>query len=446
MIGWVLFIFRRNKQFIATYAQNDIKGEASWSDQGDVFSTSIKLKTSFARDDDIEEFKGMSSSWHHRNRTASSGDVKSNVILGNEHIDAPTYEQNWGDEPTLRGDDNNQIAQGPSNGISNATNIAEDLDRSQLKHVNQQHNSLDLPDLNEDDVKNRIIPVNQTFIEHLKSLQSFPKKVHVFFPDKNYWKAEPVLPFVQHSIMALKSLNPDWNVTVYDDNDVDNIIRKAAKENVISQEECNILVGGKDGVAHIVERSDIARLILMYMEGGLYIDADRLISKELSSVIHPNTKLCLPTHNDVNFAQDLMGTSPGNKLFLSMIRKASNRRMKGGRNKGPLERRQGWIDGGSLFDMGPPLYNIEILKIVFVGLTESDYHDNRSSSEHLFTLLRESLMQLRDGLIVTGKEVDCSHGLLVDDSIGSCLDRSELYAKYHMTPWAEEVNARWKDD
>mmetsp|Transcript_24722 Transcript_24722/g.49279 ORF Transcript_24722/g.49279 Transcript_24722/m.49279 type:complete len:479 (+) Transcript_24722:37-1473(+) len=446
MTGWVMFIFRRNKQFLAPYKPNDVKGKVSLSDLGNVFANSIKHRTSFARDDNVEEFEGMSPSWRHRNGTASNGDGNSNAILGNENINAPTHEQNWGEKFALNGNKNDQIEKGPSDGSSKSTILTEDLELSQLKNVNQQHYSLDLPDLNEDDARNHVIPVNQTFIEHLKSLQPFPKKVHLFFPDKNYWKDEPVLPFVQHSILALKSLNPDWNVTVYDDNDVDNIIRKAAKENIISQEECNILVGGKDGVAHIVERSDIARLILMYMEGGLYIDADRLISKELSSVIHPNTKLCLPTHNDVNFAQDLMGTSPGNKLFLSMIRKASNRRMKGGRNKGPLERRKGWIDGGSLFDMGPPLYNIEILEMVFVGLTESDYHDHRSGSEHLFKLLRESLMRLRDGLIVTGKEVDCSHGLLVDDMIGSCLDRSELYAKYHMTPWAEEVNARWKDD
>ncbi|KAL7473672.1 hypothetical protein ACHAXS_014161 [Conticribra weissflogii] len=402
--------------------------------------------------DYVEKFTGMSPSLRHRNGTDSNEGVESNVVFENEHFNARIHEQFRLREPRLRGTEVDQIPHGPSTGSSNVTKLAEhlrtseDLEPSQLKiNINQQKNSLDLLGQNEDGAEKHLIPVNQTFIEHLKSLQPFPKKVHIFFPDKNYWNAKPVLPFVQHSILALKSLNPDWNITVYDDNDVDNIICKAAKENIISQEECNILVGGEDEAAHIVERSDIARLILMYMEGGLYVDADRLISKKLSSVIYPNTKLCLPTHNDVNFAQDLMGTSPGNKLFFSMIRKASDRRMKGGRDKGPLQRRQGWIDGGSLFDMGPPLYNIEILKMVFIGLTENDYHDQRSDSENLFGMLRESLMGLSDALIVTGKETNCNHGLLVDESLRSCPDRSELYAKYQMTPWAEEVNERWKD-
>ena len=114
---------------------------------------------------------------------------------------------------------------------------------------------------------------------------------------------EDPIPFVEHSILSLMKLNPDYNVTIYDDEMVDNVIRKAVHSNLIHIEECNLLVGVKEDegtVIHqaaLVERSDIARLILMYTEGGFYIDADRLISKKISDVILPKTRLCLPQHS-----------------------------------------------------------------------------------------------------------------------------------------------------
>lgn len=144
--------------------------------------------------------------------------------------------------------------------------------------------------------------------------------------------------------MSLLKLNPDWNVTVYDDEMIDTLIESAAHAQLIMHEEATTLVGTKDSneeyiqrPAHIVERSDIARLLLMYTEGGFYIDADRLVNKRLYDVISiNNTRLCLPTFNDVFFCQDLQCTSPNNNMFLSMIQEASSMRLQ-------MERRQGWI-------------------------------------------------------------------------------------------------------
>ena len=139
-------------------------------------------------------------------------------------------------------------------------------------------------------------------------------------------------------------LNPDWNVTVYNDEMITLVIKSAANAHLIMQEEVTTLVGIKDSngeyiqrPAHIVERSDIARLLLMYTEGGFYIDADRLVNKRLQDVINiTKTRLCLPTFNDVNFCQDLQCSGPNNSMFLSMIEEASSTRLQ-------MERRQGWI-------------------------------------------------------------------------------------------------------
>ena len=87
------------------------------------------------------------------------------------------------------------------------------------------------------------IQLNKEFVEHLQSLDSIPKKIHMFFPDKLYYKKEPILPFVSHSIISLINLNRDWNVTVYDDAMVDSVIKNAGDEGIISKEEVAVLIG-----------------------------------------------------------------------------------------------------------------------------------------------------------------------------------------------------------
>ncbi|KAL9182430.1 hypothetical protein ACHAXT_013082 [Thalassiosira profunda] len=285
------------------------------------------------------------------------------------------------------------------------------------------------------------LALNKKYLDYLQSLDPIPRKVHMFFPDKDYWRKEPINPFVEHSILSLKKLNPEWNVTVYDDDMVDDVIRRGADANIIPKEECELLVGSKDDEgnvvhepAHIVERSDIARLLLMFMEGGLYLDADRLISKKIEDAIQPNTRLCLPTHNDINFSQDLQCTAQGNEMFLAMIKEASTIRI-------PLERRWGWIKGGNLFDLGPNLYNRHIFIYLFGG--DKDTHKKYENYAVPRTLIEEHA----DGVIVTKKEAECNDGFLVDASLPKCYGRGGLYAQYGMKAWGPLVNARWaKED
>ena len=284
------------------------------------------------------------------------------------------------------------------------------------------------------------IALNKKYLDYLQSLDPIPRKVHMFFPDKDYWRKEPINPFVEHSILSLKKLNPEWNVTVYDDEMVDDVIRRGAALNIIPQEECDLLVGSKDEEgnmihepAHIVERSDVARLLLMFMEGGLYLDADRLVSKKIDDVIKSNTRLCLPTHDDINFSQDLQCTSKGNDMFLAMIKEASTIRV-------PLERRRGWIKGGNLFDLGPNLYNRQIFIHLFGG--DKDTHEKYENNAVPRTLIEEQA----DGVIVTKKEAKCNDGFLVDASLPKCFGRGGLYAQYGMKAWGPLVNARWAEE
>lgn len=83
----------------------------------------------------------------------------------------------------------------------------------------------------------------------------------------------------------------------YGDEMVDDVIRRAATMNIITQQEANMLVGKKDGAgnvvqpaAHVVERSDIARLLLIYIEGGVYMDVDTLVSKRMTDIFPPQSR------------------------------------------------------------------------------------------------------------------------------------------------------------
>ncbi|KAL7530448.1 hypothetical protein ACHAXR_003506 [Thalassiosira sp. AJA248-18] len=281
------------------------------------------------------------------------------------------------------------------------------------------------------------LSLDNAFLQYLQTLAPIPKKVHMFFPDKNYWRENPI-PFVEYSILNLMKLNPDWNVTVYDDDMVDNVIRKAADSELIPKEECDILLGVKDNAgniiqepSHFVERTDIARLLLMYTEGGFYIDVDRLINKRMEDVIQPNTRLCLPTQNDITFCQDLMCTSPKNELFLATIREASNMRI-------PQKRRKGWCKGGQLFEMGPVLYNKQIFIHVFGG-DDAMYYKYMDG----ISAFRELLVAGSDGVIATKEETRCDDGFLVDDTLPQCYERGSLYDIYGMKSWAPQVDALW---
>mmetsp|Transcript_1550 Transcript_1550/g.2635 ORF Transcript_1550/g.2635 Transcript_1550/m.2635 type:complete len:450 (-) Transcript_1550:11-1360(-) len=296
----------------------------------------------------------------------------------------------------------------------------------------------------EGEAKQYSIKLNNEFLEHLQSLDPIPKNVHMFFPDKEYYRKQPILSFVSHSIISLINLNPDWNVTVYDDSMIDRVIQNAGDIDIISKEEMDVLIGveGEDGgqkqTAHIVERSDIARLLLMYQQGGIYLDVDRLVSKKFDDFITQSTRLCLPTHFDVNFAQDIMCSSSGNELFLSIIQRASKIRMES-------ERRNGWTKGSSLYEMGPPLYNSQILMSVF-GMEDPEAYDRLSGDEEFFALARGAIAASQ-GTIITKLESDyCNNTLVLDDSFLVCPPREELYERYGMSPWAEEVDALWESE
>jgi mannosyltransferase OCH1-like enzyme len=148
-----------------------------------------------------------------------------------------------------------------------------------------------------------------------------PKIVHLSWKTKDIFSSTS--PLILNGIAKLKELNPDWKITVYTDDEIDNYLKyylEAIDYNLI-----------KD--VHIVGKSDLWRLLKIYNEGGLYMDIDRLYNVSLSDIITSGTiKWVLPTYLDIDFSHDIMLSAPGNPAFLRAAQLHLERRKAGEKN------------------------------------------------------------------------------------------------------------------
>ena len=83
-------------------------------------------------------------------------------------------------------------------------------------------------------------------------------------------------------IANLTASNPDWTLQMWDDDEMDGYIKGH-----VAPHDWALLK-----TTHIVERSDIWRLLVMYHQGGYYQDLDRMYNRgPLSEIIKPTTKV-----------------------------------------------------------------------------------------------------------------------------------------------------------
>lgn len=116
-------------------------------------------------------------------------------------------------------------------------------------------------------------------------------------------------PMAVKGIQSLISLNPDWDVRLYPNEDIDTYL-----QTTMESSDYQLI---RD--FHVVQKSDIWRLFKLYYEGGMYIDIDRFVNKKLNDVISPHVKCVFCTCEDNDFSQDIMITAPGNPIFATAI-------------------------------------------------------------------------------------------------------------------------------
>ena len=147
--------------------------------------------------------------------------------------------------------------------------------------------------------------------------KQIPKKIHLSWKDKNVLNSNYQL--IKKGAKNLEILNPEWDIQVYDDEDINRTLRDS-----IGLENWNLIKDRK-----ITEKTDLWRLIKTYKEGGLYVDIDRYIDTPLSEIIKEKTSIVLPTFQDVDFSQDFILTCAQNPIIGQAIAKNINYRKKG---------------------------------------------------------------------------------------------------------------------
>ena len=140
---------------------------------------------------------------------------------------------------------------------------------------------------------------------NLKPIPSnqIPKKIHLSWKNKNILDSNYRL--IKKGAKNLESLNPDWDIEVNDDEDVNRYIRDS-----IGKSSWKLIKDKK-----ITEKTDLWRLLKIYKEGGLYIDIDRYIDTPLSEIINEKTSCVIPTFNDIDFSQDFVLSCADNPMI-----------------------------------------------------------------------------------------------------------------------------------
>ena len=142
-----------------------------------------------------------------------------------------------------------------------------------------------------------------------------PKKVHLTWVSKNVF--DNASPLIQQGIVKMRRLNPEWTFTVYTDREIEGYLESRL------QPEVYTVIKPK----HVVQKSDLWRLIKLYEEGGVYSDIDRFCNKPFPS--EPGIRWYLPTCREYDFSHDFMMTAPGNPVFAMAINMYIERLMEG---------------------------------------------------------------------------------------------------------------------
>ena len=233
---------------------------------------------------------------------------------------------------------------------------------------------------------------------------TIPKIAHLTWKTKDIFNSQT--PLIVNGVRNLVDLNPDWVVNVYDDNEVDEYLR-----NILDPSDYKLLAD-----RHIVEKTDIWRLFKIYIEGGLYMDIDRLYNIKLSDIItSDDIKWVLPTCLDFDFSHDFMCSAPNNPAFLQAINLYLQRRKEG---------------HTSVYFLGPQTYMHAITKVMFGEEINTD------PGIAVFSSLREEIIQM--AFIKTYREVP-PHDTIVYRDEKKLLDheklKRELYSDFNLKHW-----------
>lgn len=107
-----------------------------------------------------------------------------------------------------------------------------------------------------------------------------PKIIHQTYYSKD------LPPKIEENIAALKAMNPDWEYKLYDDDDIEKFIERYYGIGFLHYyHRINPCYGAA--------RADFFRYLLMYRQGGVYLDIKSSASRPLDQIILPGDRLIL---------------------------------------------------------------------------------------------------------------------------------------------------------
>ena len=107
-------------------------------------------------------------------------------------------------------------------------------------------------------------------------LEYIPKKIFQLIADK-----KDINPQLQKNIKYIREKNPDWEYTLMDDTDMEEYLRNNYEPEIL---DLYLRINPKYGAA----RADFFRYLLMYREGGVYLDIKSAATIPLSEMLLPD--------------------------------------------------------------------------------------------------------------------------------------------------------------
>lgn len=104
--------------------------------------------------------------------------------------------------------------------------------------------------------------------------ERIPKVVHQTYFTKQLPKE------IQENLNALKQLNPDWEFRLYDDADIEQYIRQYYPTLIRTFQKISPTYG--------VAKADLFRYLVIYNEGGVYLDIKSSVQQTLNAIIQPD--------------------------------------------------------------------------------------------------------------------------------------------------------------
>jgi len=256
--------------------------------------------------------------------------------------------------------------------------------------------------------------VSKEYNEHVAKLVPIPKLIHFTFPSKEVANSKNEM--ILNGLQNLVDLNPGWELKVWEDKEVEEFLIEK-----LPADEWERL---KD--RHIVEKSDVFRLLLMYYVGGFYQDIDRVANIPFNKLFTKDTKVMLATHYDVNFAQDIMCSSPGNHVFWYAYELNAKRRKQGHK--------------GVIF-LGPNTYFDAATKVIFgrqgSGTPEIMNKIRESLTENPYTLTHREVWST-DTMVFTFGDVEEKdykwRGRRPDGG-----SKDKIYREFGIRHWTKDV-------